>query len=49
VHEAPALGLAGDHHLVEGDVIAIEPGIEGLDGIGGGSPAHASRKRKRPR
>ena len=35
VHEAPGLGLAGDHTLVAGDVIAIEPGIEGIDGIGG--------------
>jgi Xaa-Pro aminopeptidase len=35
VHEAPALGLATDHHLVAGDVIALEPGVEGLDGIGG--------------
>ena len=35
VHEPPSLGLAGDHTLVAGDVIAVEPGIEGLDGIGG--------------
>jgi len=35
VHEPPSLGLAGDETLVPGDVIAIEPGIEGLDGIGG--------------
>jgi Xaa-Pro aminopeptidase len=35
VHEAPALGLASDEDLVAGDVIAIEPGIEGLEGIGG--------------
>jgi Xaa-Pro aminopeptidase len=35
VHEPPALGLAGDEALVAGDVIAIEPGIEGLEGIGG--------------
>jgi Xaa-Pro aminopeptidase len=35
VHEAPSLGLAGDETLVAGDVIAIEPGIEGLEGIGG--------------
>jgi Xaa-Pro aminopeptidase len=35
VHEAPGLGLAGDHELVAGDVIAIEPGIEELEGIGG--------------
>jgi Xaa-Pro aminopeptidase len=35
VHEAPLLGLAGDESLVAGDVIAIEPGIEGVEGIGG--------------
>ncbi|HEX2506789.1 MAG TPA: M24 family metallopeptidase [Miltoncostaeaceae bacterium] len=35
VHEAPALGLASDEDLVAGDVIAIEPGIEGLEGIDG--------------
>jgi Xaa-Pro aminopeptidase len=35
VHEAPSLGLAGDETLVAGDVVAIEPGIEGLEGIGG--------------
>jgi Xaa-Pro aminopeptidase len=35
VHEAPALGLTGHEPLVAGDVIAIEPGIEGLEGIGG--------------
>ena len=35
VHEPPLLGLAGDEPLVAGDVVAIEPGIEGLDGIGG--------------
>ncbi len=35
LHEAPLLGLGSDDELVEGDVIAIEPGIEGLDGIGG--------------
>jgi Xaa-Pro aminopeptidase len=35
VHEPPGLGLAGDETLVAGDVLAIEPGIEGLDGIGG--------------
>jgi Xaa-Pro aminopeptidase len=34
VHEAPALGLTGHAPLVEGDVIAIEPGIEGL-AVGG--------------
>jgi Xaa-Pro aminopeptidase len=35
LHEAPVLGLASDGDLVDGDVIAVEPGIEGLDGIGG--------------
>src|SRR3954463_1171882 len=35
VHEAPALGLSGMEPLVEGDVIAVEPGIEGLPGLGG--------------
>ena len=35
VHEAPGLGLAADHTLVAGDVVAIEPGIEGIEGIGG--------------
>ena len=32
VHEPPRLGLGGDDPLVAGDVIAIEPGIEGLRG-----------------
>ena len=35
VHEPPILGLAGHDPLVAGDVVAIEPGVEGLDGIGG--------------
>ena len=35
VHEPPYLGLAGKDELVAGDVIAVEPGIEGLEGIGG--------------
>jgi Xaa-Pro aminopeptidase len=35
VHEPPRLGLGGDDALVAGDVIAVEPGIEGLEGIGG--------------
>jgi Xaa-Pro aminopeptidase len=35
IHESPALGLSGSEPLVEGDVLAIEPGIEGLPGIGG--------------
>ncbi len=32
---APGLGLSGEGVLVAGDVIAIEPGIEGIDGVGG--------------
>jgi Xaa-Pro aminopeptidase len=36
VHEAPTLGLAiGEQPLVAGDVLALEPGIEGLPGLGG--------------
>jgi Xaa-Pro aminopeptidase len=35
VHEQPGLGLSGGESLVAGDVIAIEPGIEGIEGIGG--------------
>jgi Xaa-Pro aminopeptidase len=36
VHEAPTLGLAvGEAPLVAGDVLALEPGIEGLPGLGG--------------
>jgi Xaa-Pro aminopeptidase len=35
VHEPPTLGLAVGDSLVAGDVIAIEPGVEGIDGIGG--------------
>jgi Xaa-Pro aminopeptidase len=35
VHEAPWLGIASSETLVAGDVVAIEPGIEGLEGIGG--------------
>jgi Xaa-Pro aminopeptidase len=35
IHEPPGLGLAVGEPLVAGDVIAIEPGIEGLEGIGG--------------
>jgi Xaa-Pro aminopeptidase len=34
-HEPPWLGIGGDEELVAGDVVAIEPGIEGLEGIGG--------------
>ncbi|MBJ7456891.1 MAG: aminopeptidase P family protein, partial [Thermoleophilia bacterium] len=35
VHEPPILGLSTADSLVEGDVVAIEPGVEGLPGIGG--------------
>jgi Xaa-Pro aminopeptidase len=35
IHEAPSLGLSGSAPLVEGDVIAVEPGVEGLPEIGG--------------
>jgi Xaa-Pro aminopeptidase len=35
VHEPPGLGLAGGETLVAGDVVAIEPGVEGIEGIGG--------------
>jgi Xaa-Pro aminopeptidase len=36
VHESPTLGLAvGEAPLVAGDVLALEPGIEGLPGLGG--------------
>jgi Xaa-Pro aminopeptidase len=35
VHEPPFLGLAGHEPLVAGDVVAIEPGVEGLERIGG--------------
>lgn len=35
VHEAPWLGHGSLETLVAGDVVAVEPGIEGLDGIGG--------------
>ncbi len=35
VHEPPGLGLAGGETLVAGDVVAIEPGVEGIDGVGG--------------
>ena len=35
VHEPPTLGLSGEDDLVAGDVIAIEPGIEGIAGVGG--------------
>jgi Xaa-Pro aminopeptidase len=34
VHEQPGLGLAGHDPLVAGDVIAVEPGIEGTE-VGG--------------
>src|SRR5204862_359817 len=32
IHEAPALGLSGSEPLAEGDVVAVEPGIEELPG-----------------
>jgi Xaa-Pro aminopeptidase len=35
VHEPPALGLGSAVELVPGDVVAIEPGIENVPGIGG--------------
>ncbi len=35
VHEPPDLGLSGSEPLLAGDVIAIEPGIEGLPEVGG--------------
>jgi Xaa-Pro aminopeptidase len=35
VHESPWLGYGSEETLAAGDVVAIEPGIEGLDGIGG--------------
>jgi Xaa-Pro aminopeptidase len=35
VDEPPGLGLAGGETLVAGDVVAIEPGVEGIEGIGG--------------
>jgi Xaa-Pro aminopeptidase len=35
LHEPPTLGLSGEDVLVAGDVVAVEPGIEGLEGIGG--------------
>jgi Xaa-Pro aminopeptidase len=35
VHEEPGLGISGRDQLVTGDVVAIEPGVEGIEGIGG--------------
>lgn len=35
MHEPPILGPAGHEPLLAGDVVAIEPGVEGLEGIGG--------------
>jgi Xaa-Pro aminopeptidase len=35
LHEEPSLGLSGVEPLVAGDVLAVEPGIEGLPEIGG--------------
>ena len=34
VHEEPGLGLSGHEELVPGDVLALEPGIEGTP-VGG--------------
>jgi Xaa-Pro aminopeptidase len=34
MHEAPWLGIGSGETLVAGDVIAIEPGIEGVEGVG---------------
>ena len=50
VHEPPLLGLSGVEPLVAGDVVAIEPGVEGIDGVGGmglRGPAADHRGRKR--
>jgi Xaa-Pro aminopeptidase len=35
LHEEPGLGLSGASPLVPGDVVAVEPGIEGLPALGG--------------
>jgi Xaa-Pro aminopeptidase len=35
VHESPLLGLSSRKRLIAGDVLAIEPGVEGLPGLGG--------------
>ena len=35
MHEPPRLGFGSTEPLVAGDVLAIEPGIEGLERIGG--------------
>ena len=35
IHEAPWLGYGSREALVAGDVVAVEPGIEGLEGVGG--------------
>ena len=35
VHEQPTLGLSAEDVLVAGDVVAIEPGVENLPGVGG--------------
>ncbi|MCU1678079.1 MAG: aminopeptidase family protein, partial [Frankiales bacterium] len=35
VHEEPALGLTGADPFLPGDVVAIEPGVENLPGLGG--------------
>ncbi len=35
VHEAPSLGRTGHAPFIAGDVVAIEPGIESIPGLGG--------------
>ncbi|MDX6665573.1 MAG: Xaa-Pro aminopeptidase [Solirubrobacteraceae bacterium] len=35
VHEAPGLGLSGREAIRAGDVLAVEPGLEGLPGVNG--------------
>jgi Xaa-Pro aminopeptidase len=35
IHEPPYLGLSGSDELVAGDVLALEPGVENLPGLGG--------------
>jgi Xaa-Pro aminopeptidase len=38
-HEPPWLGIAWDEALVAGDVVAIEPGIEGSRGSAACAPS----------
>ena len=49
VHEPPGLGLFGRDPLVAGDVVAVEPGVEGVDGIGGVGFESAADHRGRER